>query len=193
MGLFELNPFRKTEELTPSELRQPRMTAWLRVLMRPTKYITDLFLTDYCKGANYPYYDNSTTYIKNDRVIWSNYCVYELKVATSTGVDPTGEALSTTNWRKVLNDFLGVDEKVRYNGQLIVFEYALNRRFRVSAPPYIYCVQVTPPTGQLFVEIMVPAAVYAALGTNNTARDNRIKEFAFKYTLAGRDITVTPY
>src|SRR5688572_14071449 len=121
MSLFVFNPYRISEELTPSQLRGNKMMAWLRVLLRPFKRDSDIFKM-YCKGVDYADYDNGATYSKGDRVVHGDGGVYELRVASSTGVYPTGETLSATNWRKILENFIGADERVRYNGQLIVFE-----------------------------------------------------------------------
>lgn len=191
MSLYTYNPFRASEELTPHQLRQNKMMAWLRVLLRPTKYLTDIF-KKYREGANYDLYDNATNYTKGDRVVWNDYAVYEARVAT-VGVYPTGASLSSTNWRKILDSFIGADERVRYNGQLIIFEYAINRAFRVTAPPYIYVESMAVGVSQTFVRIKVPVAVYTALGPNNTARTARVEGFAEKYTLAGWDISIVSY
>jgi hypothetical protein len=193
MSLFVFNPFRVGEELTPAQLRRTKMMAWLRVILRPVKYISDLFIDDFCKGSTYADYNNAATYVIYDRVIWQDRSVYELRVATATGIDPTGNSASSVTWLKVQDNFIGVDERVRYNGQLIVFEYAINRWFRVSAAPYIYCDPIVVGAVNYFVNINVPAAVYATLGPNNTARDNRIKEFADKYILAAYVLVITPY
>jgi len=193
MSLFYFNVFRTGEELTPPPLRQPKFTQWMRVLLRPIQWLSDLFNDDYLQGASYLEYDNSTAYVIYDRVIWQDRGVYELRVATSTGVKPTGNALSSTNWIKILDNFIGLNERMKYNGQLIVFEYAINKWFMIDSAPYIYCSPVTPPATQVFVEIKVPNAVYTTLGDNNTARDNRVREFAAKYTLGGINIQITPY
>jgi hypothetical protein len=193
MSLFAYNPFRISEELLPPQLRKPKMIAWLRVLLRPLAWMTDLFLDDYCNGVPYLNYDNSTAYVIYDRVIWEDGGVYELRVSTSTGVIPTGNTLSSTNWRKVLENFIGADQRIKITGQLIVFEKAINDQFQITAPPYIYCTAIVPGITQVFVEIKVPTAVYNALGANNTARDARITNWAGQYTLGGIAITVTPY
>lgn len=192
MSLFAFNPFRKGEELTPPQLRQPNMTAWMRVLLRPLKYLSDLFTIDYCQGSNAPIYNNATTYSEYDRIIWTDNAVYELQVNSSVGVTPTGSALGSTNWRKVLECFIGADERVMYNGQLIVIEQAINKWFHVTSAPYIY-VTTAYASGYGAPVIHVPTAVWTSLGNNSGTRDNRIRQFAAKYTLAGQFIPVSHY
>ena len=193
MSLFTFNVFRMGENLTPPQLRRSKMTAWIRVLLRPIKWSVDLFTNDYLEGANYLNYNNSTAYVIYDRVIWEDGGVYELRVSTSTGVKPTGSNSSSVNWLKIQDNFIGLNARIKFNGQLIVFERAINLHFRVTSAPFIYVIQTLPPATQAFVEIRVPAAVYATLGPNNTARTNRIREWASQYTLGGIFIQVSTF
>lgn len=193
MSLFIFNVFRTGEELTPPPLRQPKLTQWLRVLLRPIQWLSDLFNEDYLQGVNYDNYDNSTAYVIYDRVIWKDFGVYELRVNTSTGVLPTGSALSSTNWIKVLDNFVGLNDRVKFNGQIIVFEAAINKQFQITSAPFIYLEPITVGASQTFVTIFVPIAVYNTLAPNNTARTNRVREFAEKYTLGGLFIDVQTF
>lgn len=193
MSLFSLNVFRRGEDLTPPKLRSNTITAMLRVLLRPLKWCEDLFFKEFCKGTNAGWYNSGTTYSKYNRVIWQDGAVYQLMVNSSVGIDPTGNALSATNWLKVLDNFIGIDERVRYNGQRIVFEYAINKWFNITSPNYIYLGTVPNGTTSLTCEIYVPVAVWTALGTNTTSRDNRIIQFASKYVPAGYIITIFTY
>jgi hypothetical protein len=195
MSLFSFNPFRSSEELTPTQLREAKMMAWLRTLLRPMKYMTDLFLDDYCKGSNAPAYNSGTAYVKYDRVRFTNQGVYELKVATSTGVAPEANSLSKTNWNKVLNNFIGADERVRYNCQLIVFEYALNRWFNITAAPYAYVSYVGAGTmGTNYTDLYFPLAVYNTLGLTNVERFDNVNDFFKIYAPAGQQLqTIITY
>lgn len=193
MSLFSLNVFRRSEDLTPPKLRSNTITAMLRVLLRPLKWCEDLFFKEFCKGTTAGWYNSGTTYSKYNRVIWQDGAVYQLMVNSSVGIDPTGNALSATNWLKVLDNFIGIDERVRYNGQRIVFEYAINKWFNVTSAPYIYLETPTLGGTSSVCVIYVPVAVWTALGTNTTSRNNRVKQFARKYVPAGYLITIYTY
>ena len=193
MSLFVFNPFRASEELLPSVLRKPKQIAWLRVLLTPLKYICDLLLKDYFNGVNFNSYNNATTYSKYDRITWTDNGVYELKVTSSVGVLPTGSALSATNWRKILNTYIGLNERVKYNSQIIILEYAINKHFKVSAPPYIYFVQIPTGASAILCEAKVPIALYNSLGANGVERTNRVNNFTRKYTIAGYADGVSTY
>lgn len=193
MSLFILNVFRRGEDLTPPKLRSETITSLVRVVLKPLDYCSKLFFNSFCGGSTAPRYDNSIAYSKVDRVIWQDGSVYELVVTSSTGVKPTGDSLSKKNWLKVQENFIGIDERVRYNGQRIVFEYAINKWFNVTASPYIYLGTVPNGSTSLTCEIYVPIAVWTALGNNTPSRDNRIKSFAIKYVPAGYIITILTY
>ena len=192
MSLFVYNPLRISEELTPPQLRRPAFINWLRVLLRPIKWLADNFNNDYVKGSSAPDYNNATTYTKYDRVVWKDFGVYELRVSTSSGVSPTGDYLSPTNWYKIQDNFLGVNERARTNGQLIVLAYIMNKQFRVTSAPYIYFQIVNTPPAQYF-QVYVPLATYNALGANNTARTNRINNYIIKYLASGSLLNVSSY
>ena len=193
MSLFKFNPFRTSEELIPAQLRSDKLIAFVRVLLRPVKWLSSLFLDDYCKGSNAPTYNNATTYTMYDRVKWYDKGLYELRVSSSVGVHPTGDTLSKTNWLKVLDCWIGADERVRWNSQRIVFEYAINKWFDVTSAPYIYLGTIPLGATNVTVEINIPTAVWTALGSTNTARDNVVIQFAKRYTPSGYIISVLPY
>jgi len=195
MSLFTFNIFRASEELTPPQLREPKMLAWLRVLLRPVQYMNDSFLKDYCQGADYPHYDNSTTYNKYDRIIFYNRSVYECRVSSSVGVMPSGDTLSLTNWRKIQEICIGVDERVKYNGQIIVFEEAINKWFFIDTAPFIWVNNSTSgiPNFYPWFLINVPNAQYLLMGATNTERDAAINEFARRYIYSEAAIIISTF
>lgn len=180
--IYEFNPFRISEELTPPQLRRPKMLAWLRVLFRPIQYVSDLFTRDFLKGANYDDYNNAITYSYGDRILWYNRSVYELRVTSSVGVKPTGDPLSLTNWMFIQKNYKGVDDILKYNSQRIVFEAAINDHFKITAPPYIYLYSGIATATQL--SVYVPTTVWAAIGSNDDERFAAISEFVTRYIIA---------
>lgn len=145
MSIFDINFSSFWETLTPPVLRQPVQLSWGTSLMKPMQYIRDLVFDDYADGSSYPVYSNASAYTSNDRVIFIDRGVYE-SVSGSTGVLPTVSA----SWYKVNDNYIGVRERIKYNSQKKLFEYALNRWFQCSG---IY-IDNTPymPTGFLLGE-----------------------------------------
>lgn len=119
------------ETLYPPILRLPKHLAWGKVLERPLQYLHQLFFTDYANGSAYPYWNPPTTYNIGDRVIsavdHTNRSVYEC-IATTIFNDPT----DTNYWVLVNDNYIGIRERIKYNSQKVLFEFALNKWFMCS-------------------------------------------------------------
>jgi hypothetical protein len=131
MSFYNLNTDYVGEQLTPPKLRTSKFLAWLKVLLKPLNRFMNIDFDFYMTGATCGDYDNTITYSFGDNVIGSDKCVYECIVASSLGVNVT----NTTNWIKLNSNFIGANERVKYNAQIMLFEYALNKYFRVAALP----------------------------------------------------------
>lgn len=183
MSAYDYNVFRVSEELLPPQIRRPKMLAWLRVILNPLSRLKDLFRRGYLEGSLSEDYDNAATYLKYEQVVLEDFYVYELKVTSSVGVAPTGDTLSETNWRRVLTNHIGADERVWYNNQIIILEYALNKYFRNPSPAdQIYLTVHSPWTaGTTAFTVNVPVALHTSLGGSSTARNNRVRAFVDQY------------
>lgn len=206
------------EQLTPPILRQVLQLAWGKVLLKPLQYLHDLIFTDYASGGTAVEWDVLDPYVVGDRVYYIDRAVYEC-IANTTGDLPT----DIDFWIKVLDNYIGIRERIMYNSQKIVFEYGINRWF-MCAGIYVdnaavgYAGFVMGGSGEysstmynssvysdafLFnnytalsvnhFTINVPVAVYTALAGNNTDRDNIIKSFADKYVMAGITYNIVSY
>lgn len=221
MAIYDVTFSTVWEKLYPPILRQVKTLAWGVVLMKPLQWLRDLFFNDYADGSSATYYDNSTAYIVDDKVYYDDRAVY-ICIQNTTGNLPT----DTTYWKKILDNHIGVRERVRYNSRKIVFEYALNRWFNVYAPdPLIYITNNTIYVGAFVMgktgtyssvmarnslfqtnflgnsytynniafTINVPILVFNALASNNTDRENIIRNFADRYVLAGIEYDVQTF
>jgi len=209
------------EKLYPPILRQSLHLAWGTVVTKPLQRLRNLAFEDYANGSIATRYDNSTAYSVGDEVYYTNRSVYKC-IEASTGNIPT----DTTYWTKILDNRIGVRERIKYDSRKVLFEYALNRWFDVpSADPQIYITNNTiygtafimgrsgtlsstmprSSSHQLYYlgnsytyrsdafTIYVPILVFNALDTNNTNRENIIRNFADNYVLAGITYSVTTY
>lgn len=130
MGLYELDTDYIGEQLMPPRLRKPKHLAWLKVLLKPLYNLFNIDFKDYNLGAAYNVYDIGTAYVFGDRVIWTDKRVYECILA-NTGNLPS----NTTYWLLCQDNFIGLDERIKYNSQKLLFEYALNKFFMVDPLP----------------------------------------------------------
>jgi len=224
MSIYQIDTSYVSEQLTPPKLRNVKLLAWLKVLLKPISNLFDVNFLDYKIGNVYTDYSGATTYSFGDKVMYIDKSIYELIVATSTGVDP----VNTTNWIKINDVFIGCDERIKYNAQKLLFEYALNKFFLVPVvgdqiyidnqitfeTPFIMGntgdLSSSMPTNSINqisylgnaytytsssydYTIYVPIAIFTALGTNTTNRENAIRFFADKYNLSGLIYNVIAY
>lgn len=124
MGLYDVNYANVGQQLLPPDKRGTLMTRWVAAMLRPLQWLVDIKLNSYRNGSTAPPYLNSTTYAKGELVVY-RYSVYESTVNGNLGNDP----LNTAYWTKVQDNFIGILERIKYNGHTLILTYALNKYF----------------------------------------------------------------
>lgn len=138
MSIFQINESNLAEQLVPPMLRQPNELAWFTSLTQPLQYNNDLFV-EYLTGSTYPVFTSGSTYSTNDRVIYTNRGVYE-SISGSTGSTPT----DTNYWNQINLNYIGAQERSKYNARKLDYEFALNRWFETSGFTPTVMFTVTP-------------------------------------------------
>lgn len=123
MGIYDQDFNKIYKQLLPPDKRNNVFIAWGNPVMKPLQWLHDLIYNDYANGTEALRYDSTTAYSKYDRVIFNN-AVYEC-LADNTGISP----LDSNYWVLVTEDFRGVRERVRYNGQKLTLEWILYKWF----------------------------------------------------------------
>lgn len=125
--IFDIDYSQQGPELMPPDKRDDK-TNWLVVsLLSGLQWCRDLLFTSYKKGATAPDYA-AGTYNKSQMVVYEKAVYYSL-------IDGNTDIPTADTWLKVQDNFLGVDERVKFNGQVLVLEYALNQRFNGTFRP----------------------------------------------------------
>ena len=134
------------EQLDVPELRKPKNLAWTRVFTTPIQYLWDKFM-DWKDGNEYQAFNALAIYSRGMRITYVDNITYEFIFENPTaiaGLPPDG---FPQYWQVVNENFIGAVERVKYNGQIIMLEYALNRWFRntlaVAPTTQIYIVNNT--------------------------------------------------
>lgn len=190
MSLYDINIGLQIENLLNPLYRTQTNLDFVGSIGADLQYMRDNLFSDYKTGSSYLNYSNVTAYIPGDRVIFTNKEVYENLIAC-TGIDPTGNVLSLINWRKLQDNYIALDDRKMYNGQIIVLVKALNQWFGITSAPYIYIVNNN--SAGLGFDMYVPLSVYNSLASTNTDRDNTIIQFTNKYAIAGIVYTINTY
>lgn len=121
-------------DLLPSKRRKPIFKAWMKTILQGPQWLHDLVFGDYYQGSSAPLWVSGTAYVYGNRVVFIDGAVYEcINPAGITDTSPVNPANDHTNWSKVLDTWIGVSERIKYNAQLIIMEYFLNKYFRVGS------------------------------------------------------------
>lgn len=120
--MYDININNLAEQQLPPDKRTPSMLAWVRSLLRPMAW-NNTQQQAYYGGSAAPDYDPLVTYYTTEQVRY-NRAVYESLIDNNTALPTDGSA-----WYRVQDNFIGTDERVKYNGQRLVLEWALNKWF----------------------------------------------------------------
>jgi hypothetical protein len=122
--IFDIDFDKFALQTLPPDKRYTNTTAWQRLLLKPAQYLRDIFLGDYRTGSAANLWVDSTTYGKYDQVKYKA-AIYESIIADNLAITPTDQ----TAWRLILPSFIGMEERLKYNGNKLIFEWAINKNF----------------------------------------------------------------
>ena len=126
--------------MLPPDKRFTKIVAWVTVLLSPVQYLRDIWFGSYRTGSTATAWVNTNPYPKYALVKYTNKVIYESLVDNNTAV-PT----DATKWRVAQQNFIGLSERIQYNGQKLVLEYAMNKWFGTTfrQPPNIPDIYIT--------------------------------------------------
>lgn len=143
MSIYSYDNKIVAEQIAPPTLRQSKFLAWLYVITKPVQSLWSLIFNGYKNGTTV-YYDLDNTYFlpplgyvfSVGEVIKDSKSIYICtKPSTYAGF------ANLADFDKLQDNFLGVSERIKYNSQKILFEYAMNKWFsvpNVSIPNSIF-------------------------------------------------------
>lgn len=137
MSFFDINFVDRFKELLPPKKRLPKWLAWINSIASALQETHYNFFVIYKTGSIDNVWDNVTTFFPGVRVVYFENGVYEC-LKTNSGTQPN---LYPDYWLKITDNYIGVDDRIKYNSQIIIYEYALNKWFRnIGATQQIYIV-----------------------------------------------------
>lgn len=120
--IFDIDFNQQAVDLMPPNKRSISIIAFVRALLKSIQWSRDLVLDSYKNGATADPYAPGT-YNKYDQVVYKQRVFESLTSENDTNPD------DITNWRLIQNNFIGIDERILYNGTNLVLTYALNKWF----------------------------------------------------------------
>lgn len=130
MGIYDVNYYKQGALAMPPNKRQPKYLMWIYSLLSPLNWLRDVVFSNYKVSATYDEYA-AGTYAKGDRVKYGT-SFYESLIDSNT------DAPTTANWLKIVDNFIGVNDRVLFRSEKILFEYALNTWFNTDAEPCVW-------------------------------------------------------
>lgn len=133
MSIYSYDNKIVAEQIAPPTLRQPKFLAWLYVITKPVQSLWDFAFNGYKDGSTFDYDLDDTflffpigfVFTKGDVIKYSKGIYVCIQTFSFTGV------VDLTKFNKLQDNFLGVEERIKYNSQKILFEYAMNKWFSV--------------------------------------------------------------
>lgn len=121
-SIYDIDFYNFGIQMLPPDKRKNNIVAFLSSLLTPIQWLSDLWFNEYNTGSSAASFSSSSPYSKYDRVIY-NKTVYE------SLIDSNADIPTTTNWFIVQKNFIGLGERMLYNGQCLVLTYAMNKWF----------------------------------------------------------------
>lgn len=164
--MYAFNTTYLSEKLIPPALRQIRILAYLRVLLASVQSKWNDTL-EYFLGSSYSTWAASDPYVKGDRIKYG-YAIYEALIA-NINVIPYG---NESTWLLINKDFVGIDAKVHFNGQKMIFEYVLNLYLNTTATtiPLIYTTRNPVDTNGFYLGVDGDSS-FGELGLDSNQND----------------------
>lgn len=122
MSIYDIDYKTAGPQLTPPDKRGKLMLSLFAAFLTPIQWVRDLWMGSYRIGSTAPPWFPAT-YAKYDRVIYKQR-VYESLIDGNADI-PTLQ----TSWMMVQTNFIGVFERVLYDGTKLTFEYGINKFF----------------------------------------------------------------
>lgn len=227
MGIYDANYYKQAAEALPPNKRLPIYLKWMYALVSPMNWLRNVVFNVFKAGETYSEYA-AGTYALGDRVKYGKGYYESL-------IDSNTDAPTEATWLLIADNFIGVDDRILFRSEKILFEYALNTWFNTDANPctwsnvaaastiyisnnvietgffrvgtsqdlssYVGFNNSSEPIGndggvvtiQYAFTINVSTAVYNALGSTASIRENTVRNFADKYNTVGLFYNIVTY
>ena len=144
----------------PPKKRLPIYKAWTKTLLKPLQVLYNTMFGTFQNGNAAALYNPATAYAVGNQVKYTDKAIYQCWVA-STGNLPT----NTNYWFKIQDKFVGIEPRMKYNAQHILFEWALNEWFgttfvNVPGNSDIFIDAVTADLGAFYVGLTETESSY---------------------------------
>lgn len=145
MSIYSYDNKIVAEQIAPPTLRQPKFLSWLYVITKPVQSLWDLIFNDYKDGTTVYYDLDNTFFLPPLGYVFSvgEVIKYSKGIYICVETFTYSGTIDLTKFNKLQDNFLGVEERIKYNSQKILFEYAMNTWFSVPNVSIPYPIFIT--------------------------------------------------
>jgi len=108
----------------PSKKRKTIFVAFAKVLLKPLQILYNTIFGTFKNGNTAADWSNATAYVVGQQVKYVDKANYQCWVAHTNKI-PT----DTAYWFKIQDKFVGIEPRMKYNAQHLLFEWLLNEWF----------------------------------------------------------------
>lgn len=180
-SIYDINFAKFALRMLPPDKRFSKNIAYVKALLSPMQWVRDLWLGEYRTGTTAPAYVDGTAggYNKYDRVVY-NKVVYESLIDSNTSL-PTDK----TAWFIVQANFIGLSERMMYNGHTLTLTYAMNKWFGTTF-------RQPPSVSDIYIENNeVPIALFRSAATESNS--SKVSTLTSSEFIANADYDATPF
>lgn len=156
MAIYDVNYYQQGALAMPPNKRLPKYLMWVYSLLSPMNWLRNVVFSNYKASNTYAEYA-AGTYAQGDRV------KYEKSFYESL-TDGNTDAPTEATWLRVVDNFIGVDDRILFRSEKILFEYALNTWFNTDAEPCVW--SEVPGASTIYITNNAIATGFFRVGTS---------------------------
>jgi hypothetical protein len=124
--IYDLDTNQQVIETLPPDKRYTKTVKWLQACLKSTvQWLRDRLLNDYRNGSSAAMYAAGT-------YSYGDFVQYERAIYVSLIDNNTDLPTVTNSWYKTQGSFIGLNERILYNGITLTLTFALNKWFNTT-------------------------------------------------------------
>lgn len=146
MSIYSITYSTVSNLLNVPNKRNAKFIAVFASILKPLQWLNNLFANDYIDGYQYPDYNAFAVYNIGDRITFTDNRNYEFVKIPDFYVGGISPSDVGDYWLLIQDNFIGANDRVKFNSQIIMLEKELNIWYKNPLPAnQIYIVNNVNP------------------------------------------------
>ena len=178
MSIYNITYSTISNLLNVPNKRNPKFIALFASILKPLQWLNNLFANDYIYGYRYPDYNAFATYAIGDRITYTDNRNYEFVKAPDFYVGGVAPDNTNTYWLLIQDNFIGANDRIKFNSQIIMLEKELNVWYKNPLPAnQIYIVNNVNPANFILGGSGATSSKISSLSQNSTVFLSNVTNF----------------